>query len=336
MLHLPLDKTNITSWVLSINNLMYISICNVRALMYTHNNTKKKICTTQNLAQQDHSKSHTHTHHMPSLYPHHCQTHGTLGLKPPIGWVWCMYTHTHISLTHTHTHTDTTSLSPHHHQTPGFLSPKPLICWVWCTHIHNTHTYTLTHNTHNTHPSHTHTHTTPQAYLHIIIRPLGSWAQTPPLAGPGGAWLPAWDASSWGGSAGGSTGWWGRAPPAPCSGRPAWTGRWGGPTRCCRHCCSAACLGSLACPGCRWWAGWGGCRACWPAAGPGGPGRWTSAFEAGTGCWRGRGDNPCLVTGGDNPGDSKSPPTQNNRSWLTNWNGKSLQVQNFRQHIFTD
>ena len=119
MLQLPLDKTSITSWVLSINNLMYICICNVHALMYTHNNTKKKICTTQNLAQQDHSKSHTH--HMPSLYPHHCRTHGTLSLKPPTGWVWCMYTHTHLS----HTHTQT-----------------------------------------------------PQAYLHIIIRPQGSWAQS--------------------------------------------------------------------------------------------------------------------------------------------------------------
>ena len=178
MLHLPLDKTNITSRVLSINNLMYISICNVRALTYTHNNTKKKICTTQNLAQQDHSKSHTHTHHMPSLYPHHCQTHGTLGLKPPIGWVWCMYTHTHLSHTHTHRHHKPISTSS---SDPRVLEPKASdLLGVMYAHTQHTHIHPHTQHTQHAPLTHTHTHNTTSLSPHHHQTP-GILSPNPPI-----------------------------------------------------------------------------------------------------------------------------------------------------------
>ena len=70
-------------------------------------------------------------------------------------------------LSHTHTHTPhaksiSTSLSD-----PWDLGPKASH-WLGVMYVHT-----------HTHLSHTHTHTqTPQAYLHVIIRPQGSWAQS--------------------------------------------------------------------------------------------------------------------------------------------------------------
>ena len=120
--------------------------------------------------------SHTHTH-----TPHAKSISTSLSDPWDLGpkashWLGVMYvhTHTHISLTHTHTHRHHKPISTSSSD-PRVLEPKASdLLGVMYAHTQHTHIHPHTQHTQHAPLTHTHTHTTPQAYLHIIIRPLGS------------------------------------------------------------------------------------------------------------------------------------------------------------------